>query len=307
MKEPVHPSEVNRPSLYHRFLHLLCCLKVIPVSGVQNKFCLVSLPTLLSTFWCWASSAYYIFVTKWNENSNSEESYSKNITESNNLSFHETLDKMIFIAFLLTLFLLMLLLPGVLGYFFATNYSAMLRRKFTWPLRGWILVLSTAIFVLCETATLCITTEIASAVMPTERLVHFFMACQLFNLTAASLQFIAIMLVSTRQTSFIEKAFARSKDITYETMVSLVKEYENISNGVGPFYMLEFFVHVLNILCFTYFGLVNVLIGPGMPGPMAIIIWSCGSVTWSSLMLTHICLMSDDCFEALQCLVSSVR
>jgi hypothetical protein len=30
-------------------------------------------------------------------------------------------------------------------------------------------------------------------------------------------------------------------------------------------------------------------------------------VTWSCLMLIHICLMSDDCYEALQCLVPSIR
>jgi hypothetical protein len=313
MMKLVHPTGARKPTVYHRFLLLLCWLKVIPLSGRDRRFCLFSLTTLLSTIWGGVPCAYNIFYMNYEQtgaiNSNSSEGSGKNKTDnaSINLSLHDTLSQAIFNVFLLLLFLLMLLLPTVLGHFFAINQSAMLWTTFTWPHRGWMLVVSTIIFIVSSAISLSLTTERLSALISTERLVYFYIGPQLCNLIAALLQLISVILVSARQTAFLDKAVATSKDITVDTIQSLLKEYENISNGVGPFYVLEFCVHVMNTLCFTYFGLANISVDLNISSPLIVMSWSWGNVTWSCLILIHICLMSDDCYEALQCLVQSIR
>ena len=54
---------------------------------------------------------------------------------------------------------------------------------------------------------------------------------------------------------------------------------------MGPFLALEFCIHVPMILCFSYFWLAHA-------EDDDIVVWSSGSVAWSCLILTHICLQA---------------
>ena len=103
-----------------------------------------------------------------------------------------------------------------------------------------------------------------------------------------------------QQTRFIQTAADSTTMITTHAAQNLFHEYETIRQSVGPLYALEFSLHVPIILCFSYLVLAH-------PEDIGLVVWGCGSLAWSSLILTNICLMSEDCFDALHALVPSIR
>jgi hypothetical protein len=215
---------------------------------------------------------------------------------------HSVFHKYILTTFLVVTFLFILLLPGVMGKFFAHNDSAMLNSTFTWPHRGWMPVISALVYLLTRTLSLC--GEARERHMSNIRLLHYFLPRQLNNLTIVSLQFLVIMLVSSTQSTFVKILHESKQKINVETITRLLQDYENIRQGVGPFYALELCIHCPSVLIFGYFGLVRIsqeeYFNPT-------VLWSIGSIAWSSLTIVHICLLSDTCFQALQVLVPSIR
>ena len=112
-------------------------------------------------------------------------------------------DSYISMAFVADIFILILFLPLVLGHFVGLNGSALRTERFVWPHRGWMLVLSCLVFLVCVTIKLCFMTVYGKAVgIPTMGIVHTFLCLEFINLTAALLQVIALLLVSIRQTRF---------------------------------------------------------------------------------------------------------
>jgi hypothetical protein len=197
-------------------------------------------------------------------------------------------------AYEVATFLFILLLPGVMGHFFAHNSLAMLNSTFSWPLRGWMLVLAALVFLLTQPVSLYALTK--ERQISNMRLVHYVLPRQLVNVTVASLQFLVIMLISSAQASFI-KIIERSKENSnVEIITQLLQDYENLRQGVGPFYALELCIHAPCVLIFVYFGLVMIRQGQYFS---PIVLWSISSFAWSSLTIVHICLLSDSCFEAL--------
>jgi hypothetical protein len=120
------------------------------------------------------------------------------------------------------------------------------------------------------------------------------------NQTAALLQHIALTVISIKQTNFVQTCRDGSKNFTLHKIQTLLESYERIGEGVGPFYALEFCTHVPIIVCLDYFGMSH-------PDTIGIIVWSAGSVAWSCLILIQICLLADDCYEALQGVLPNIR
>jgi hypothetical protein len=310
MRTRIYPAALRKPGLYKRLLIVLCWLKVIPVSKRDHRFKLFSVPTLLSTLWGWLLLSYYIYADIYVRNeapsylasikNESTVVLANNGTDvKNQYDFNGNL----VIAFLVGTFLLIILLPGAMGHFFAHNDSMMLNGKFTWPYRGWMLVLSALVFMLIQTITLYdVTRELNISNI---RFLHYFLPRQLVNSTVSSVQFLVIMLISSTQSSFIRLIQGTPKHkIKVDTITDLLQDYENIRQGIGPFYALELCIHSPNVLIFGYFGLVMIRQGQYFN---PVVLWSIGSIAWSSLTIVHICLMSDICFQALQELVPSIR
>ena len=303
----------RKVTIYQRFLNLLCWLKLIPVTMEKNtgavRFHPFSLPTLLSTSWFCLIFSYFIYTLQVlqkedapKEILNSTAKDSKNITEPKENPYSSSnLDSYISIAFIIALMMAVLLLPAIMGYFFSLNGSAMLKTRFAWPRRGWMLVMSLISFLVTSTVSLTIMLIVNKTLgMSTFGLVHWYTSNQVINLSAAIIQFIALMLVSIRQTSFINSvrvyAADSSKIKSPDVISNLLQNYEYIRKGIGPFNVFEFCIHAPIILCYSYFGLNN-------SATRAMI----GNIFWSCLILTHICFMSDDCFDALQSLLPSIR
>ena len=291
------------------FLKKLFLLKIIPVTKDKtsgaHKFHLISLPTLLSTIWFCLTLAYFnyaIYLVDHQDNLNMTARAADNTTkDTRNPKNEPSIDEYIQYAFLAGLFLIILLFPSVLGIFFAFNGSAILETDFFWPKKGWLVVLSLIIFIIAGTTTLSLLlVQYLAMGMSTLKLVHWYVSCQLVNLTAAMIQFIVLMVVSARQTGFINcvrvYASLSRKIKSVKIISSLLQDYENISQGVELLNILEFSIHAPIILCFAYLGL-----GNSNMGPMA------GNICWSSLILAYICLLSDDCYDALQSLLPSIR
>jgi hypothetical protein len=198
----------------------------------------------------------------------------------------------IVLAFVVALYVLMLLLPASLGYFFGKN-GAGLHGNFIWPKKGWLLILSAFFFI----ASTNVYTFLSVGAMSTAMLVHKFIIALLTNNTACLLQLIALLLVSARQTWFIRCAARNRQSTTSTNIKNLLREYENISNGIGPLYAVEFSIHAPMILCFAYFAMTN----------SSLLLVGCTNIVWSSLILIHICLISEDCHDAVQDLVPAIR
>ena len=248
---------------YPRLLHLLCWLKVIPVLRDNKKdssgyrFRLLSWPPLLATLWSAIPLAYYIYglnCAQLPTTTNTTTAAATNLSETKSFS-QSSMDQYIYIAFLVAVFLLILLLPSGLGHFFAQNGSAILETKFAWPQRGWMLVLSALIFLAGETT---------------------------------QIMFVAI--------------HYKTRGISTGGLINIFgSNYEVLKRGVGPLIALLFCIHAPVILCFTYFVLAyakQFSLG---------IIGHCGSIGWSSLTLIHTCLMAEDCYDALQDLLPTLR
>ena len=302
-------SKATKPLLYHKLLGLLCWLKVIPVSRVGHNFKLISLPTALSTLWFWLPFSYYIYA----ENYEPTDKPGNNSTSAHlgngptSVKPHFSLDQLIIKAYACMLFLLILLLPGSIGYYFALNKSAFMESRFRWSVQSWLLVLLTIIFMLTQTVGLwsAATQMQSTGSTSTLNCIHFFLCRQLANISVSLLQFIAIYLVSARQADFIRNT---SKDICQtdfvDTVTGLIKEYESISQGVGPFYALEFCIHTPITLCFAYFGVKRV---SSIELQSTLFLSSIDNTLWSSSTIVHMCLMSENCYEALQSLVAPIR
>jgi hypothetical protein len=202
------------------------------------------------------------------------------------------MNQYILMAFMVALFLLIILLPALVGYFFAKNGSG-LRGNFIWPNKGWLLILSAFIFL----ASTNIYIFLNAGPMPTAVIVHNFINSVLTFDTACLLQLTALLLVSSRQTWFIRYADRNRQSTTSANIKNLLREYENISNGIGPLYAVEFSIHAPMILCFAYFAMTN----------SSLLLVSCTNIVWSSLILIHICLISEDCHDAVQDLVPAIR
>ena len=119
---------------------------------------------------------------------------------------------------------------------------------------------------------------------------------------AALLQFTALLLVGARKTAFVKTcAVDDNRIITADSIKNLLNDYEVLKRGIGPLIALLFCIHAPVILCFTYFVLAyakQFSLG---------IIGHCGSIGWSSLTLIQTCLMAEDCYDALQDLLPSLR
>jgi hypothetical protein len=71
---------MQRSELYHKFLDILCCIKVIPVkkdkTSGQCTFNLLSLPTVISTLWFFVPLAnYLLYLFLWPENAANHKIY----------------------------------------------------------------------------------------------------------------------------------------------------------------------------------------------------------------------------------------
>jgi hypothetical protein len=300
----------EKKSLYHKFIFVLCWLKIIPVSKMKDSniftFKIFSLPMLASTLWCLFSFTYYlIIVIHWESQSNTSSSSISAVNTSNmtgnipqNYPF---LWVYIHRAFQAAIFLFILLSPVMLGHFFGLNGAAMMEARFCWPKRGWLLVLSLVIYIVTESTTIVLLLlQLMKTQITTLTIINLFLGIQLSNLTAGIFQFVMLVLVSVRQTNFINTVSLYAADKCKITSVSIIhnilEECDKIRKGVGPLNVFEFSIHVPIILCFSYLGIVDT--------NMRTIV---GNVIWSFLILVDICLMSDDCYDALQSLLPSIR
>ena len=299
MRTVVSPSEVKEPKKpLFDFLGLLCWLKVIPVSRKEPRFRLLSLPTLLSTLWCWVPLIHFLYtqimIRKEATGHASSDRYVKT-----------TLDEIILMEFEAGIFLLVLMLPALLGHFYGLSNLARKEATFPWPRRGWLVLLSAFIFIISQAIGLWFDYQLHSARTSTEMLIHLCVFRIVSSIIVALFQCIALLLVSSEQTHFIRTAaHIPIKDNHHKTVSDLLNAYENIEKGVGPFYAMEFCIHTPIILCFAYVGLGKTVNGGAFDGGS---IWSIGCIAWSSLAMVQICLMSDDCYEALQGLLPSIR
>jgi hypothetical protein len=203
------------------------------------------------------------------------------------------LTKYIFLALHGTSFLLILLLPAAMGYFFAKNESGLCGR-FMWPNKGWLLISSALIFILSQKFFLF---SHADWTYTTLLVVDFVNSLLMLD-SSCLLQLTALLLVSSRQTYFIQKANMNSISTTSVNVKNLLSEYENISQGIGPLYVLEFCIHAPIILCYAYFMMTESILEA---------VTNCTNVLCSSLILIHICMISEDSYDAVQNLVPAIR
>jgi hypothetical protein len=291
----VHASKKEPKSLFQRFLHLLCWLKVIPVQGDSYKFSILSMPSFLATFWCWIPFTLFTFSYYCAFTDKVEESNATNIT---NASLNQTtyaaspsMDYYLYFIFMSMNLLLILLLPGTLGHFFSFNGPAMLKLTISWPPQGWIAVFSAIIFIAGETLEF-LSYNKYKIVYLTE--LQVFVSVVVLILTAAFLQFAALTLIEARQTNFVRAAATKnSKTITVTTVLNLLDEYELIRQGLGPLFAVLFCIHTPVITCFSYFVFAHL-------GRLSSGLWITGPLVWSCLTLIQICLISDNCYDAVQ-------
>jgi hypothetical protein len=137
-------------------------------------------------------------------------------------------------------------------------------------------------------------------VHPSEILSHKLASFFLINLIGTTVQFMALFLVSSAQTSLIKAAANISKTTSVTAVKHLLHDYENIRQGTGPFYMLLFAIYAPILLCWAFRGLAHL-------EELSLVGRSCGYVATSFLLLVHICLTAEDCYEAIQNLLPSIR
>ena len=136
--------------------------------------------------------------------------------------------------------------------------------------------------------------------VPLTGIVHNFFSCLLLNIISGLLQLVALLLVSSRQTEFIQAASRSHTVKTAQSLQNRLREYEYIRLGVGPLYAVAFSIHAPIILCFVYFLLTNFNV-------IASCLWSCSNLVWSWLTLVHICLMAEDCYNVIQDVMPAIR
>jgi hypothetical protein len=310
-KVQVYPYDRKQLTLYQRVLNLLCWIKLIPVTRDHEtgdlSFDIFSCPTLVSSLWCWVPLTYYLYnvfcgqLSFCGAEENATNIFTTNLSSKvvNTNSPGNNFDKYIVAAFLASIFLLILLLPPVLGNFSALNPSVMLHGS--WPKRGWMLVLALFIFLGTETTMQAVAILRGTfLVSPTEILPHKLASFSLLILAVCTIQLISLFLICSAQTDLIKTAIVIGKTTSVPAIRSLLQNYEKVRQGVGPFYMLEFAVHAPILLCWSFRGLANL-------NEMSLVARSCGYVTYSFLFLVHMCFTSEDCYEAMQALLPSIR
>ena len=166
-----------------------------------------------------------------------------------------------------------------------------------------MLVLSALIFLAGETTQIMfLAIHYKTRGISTGGLINIFGSNVLVYVIAALLQFTALLLVGARKTAFVKTcAVDDNRIITADSIKNLLNDYEVLKRGIGPLIALLFCIHAPVILCFTYFVLAyakQFSLG---------IIGHCGTIGWSSLTLIHTCLMAEDCYDALQDLLPTLR
>jgi hypothetical protein len=310
-KVEVHPYDKMQLTLYQRVMNLLCWIKLIPVTRDHEtgdiSFNIYSCPVLVSSLWCWIPLAYFLYNVFCGELSfcGAEENatnistinISSKVVNANPPS--NNFDTYIRAAILASYFLLILLLPPIMGHFSALNPSVMLHGN--WPKRGWVLVLAFLIFlgteITMQTVAIFRGTFLVS---PTEILPHKFASFLLLILAVSTIQLLALFLISSAQTALTKIASHIRRTTSVPAIRSLLQDYETIRHGVGLFYMLEFAVHVPILLCWSFRCLAHL-------NEMSLVVRSCGYVASSFLFLVHICFTSEDCYEEMQALLPSIR
>jgi hypothetical protein len=135
---------------------------------------------------------------------------------------------------------------------------------------------------------------------PTEILSHKLASILIIILVTTIIQLIALFLVSSAQTRLIKAAMDIRKTNSVPAIRSLLQAYENIRQGIGPYYMLKFVIYVPVLLCWTFRGLAHL-------NNISLVGRSCGYVATSFRFLLHMCLTSEDCYEAIQTLLPTIR
>jgi hypothetical protein len=87
IKNAIYPKAFVKIKIYERLLNLLCLLNVIPLAhgknNTQSRFKILSIPTLLSTLWCWIPLSYFIYViTNWPSPEDDSTNSNKSIIKS---------------------------------------------------------------------------------------------------------------------------------------------------------------------------------------------------------------------------------
>jgi hypothetical protein len=293
MVKIVGANQEDHRNHFQMLLRILCCIKVIPTWQNSNKFSILSVPSLLATFWCWIPLAYWIYSRFLIFELYSAGTNMTNVTAANLNQTASTanmaIDFYLLYALLLLIFLLILLLPEVLGHFFSLNKPAMLQLKFCWPRHCWMLVSSAMFIILGETIRNLFLSKFQFSTIA----LYGLTSTVSVYVTAAFLQFMALFLIGVRLTNFIEIDAAHTTAITANTIHNLFEEYNKIHQGLQPLFALLFCVHTPLILCFTFFVLSYV-------NSTSDAIWHCGIVFWSCLTLIYVCLLSEYCYDAVQ-------
>jgi hypothetical protein len=296
MVKIVQANTKEQRNCFQGILQLLCWLKVIPVQKDSYTYSILSLPSFLATFWFWVPftslsyNFYNIFTQDVHVNSVNNITTYNNVTNANlnqaASAIKFRMAEYVYPAFMTMTVLLILLLPGTLGHFYSFNGFAMRKLRFSWPRRGWMAVCSAISIILGETMAFLIYHNFG--IFSTTALTNFITA-EVSIVTAAFLQLTALILVEVRHTDFVREAAAKkSMTITVDTIQNLLDDYECMLQGLGPLYTLLFCIHTPIIICFTYYV-------------FAFFSYErTGSVVWSCLALIQICLMSEDCYDAVQ-------
>jgi hypothetical protein len=307
-----YPEEERKLTLYQRAVRLFCWIKLIPVSRDARtgdyQFHLLSLPTLFSSLWSLVPLAYYLYYylclgMNLCDSSVSAADKLDNLTANlslatanNTTMIGNKIDQYLAVASLVSTFIFTLLLPPVLGHFAALNPCVMLGGR--WPIKGWMLL--TASFVSLGTRTCFIAIGIFYVISLGNFDVQREIPSALMILTAVVLLLIVSILIGSTQTMFVKEAQNIRDAISPLNVRQLLQDYTNIREGVGPFYLLSFAIHAPMVLCFAFWSLAY--ISYGVP-----ILQILSNVIWSWFSLVHICLMSEDCFNAMQELLPSIR
>lgn len=304
-KVSVHTKKKPPSKHFRGLLNLLCWLKIIPVNR-DHEFHILSLPSVLSTIWCLISLSIYLFSHFMFESqlNGRQQAYNAttNRTEAVTIKKADYIDTYILYAFQAVVHLLILLLPMALGHFYSTNRCTMQTLGLFWPNRGWMMIVSTFPFIVTIAGLegYYLSRRLKKGMMTSASVMEF-LSKVVTNVTAAILQLITVLMVNMTQTGFI-KTLAEKREMI-DAVISFRKiltNYENMRQGIGPLYSLAFCVHAPIILSFTYWGL-------SYSSNIFIMIQCSSSVAWSCMTIVHICLMSEDCYNAVQDLLPSLR
>jgi hypothetical protein len=229
---------------------------------------------------------------------NTDDKLSRNLSmAATNITYvGNNMDIYIAVAFPASIWLLISLLPQVLGHFSGLNQSVMLIG--TWPKKGWMLLLG--FFAFLGNETLVHSYSIVNAACLGGFAIQGPISILLMMVTAAVELLIVSLLISSTQTVFVKHAWNIREALSRENARKLLQDYENIRQGVGPFYLLAFAIHAPIMLCFAFWG-------QTYTWSVGTVLRSISTLSWSWFSLVHICLMSENCFNAIKDLLPSVR